>query len=218
MPTLILSWGTSSILEVKKTSWMRFFCCKATKPSRGDSLRITSKSPGVTGTHLIHLRRMKGHYIVWYIYKPFRALLLSRNVGQFSHKAVYLAMVVENFEIYVYITRKCIFNPKNLHFLLMSSVRTLPQVPIVTPAPSPPLHTHLNQVPPAAKREGERNCQILVSVKPSDLSKLSPTRDYFRHRLFWYLCIFKLQKPKLCTLFRRLSSSHCPIFTNIYSF
>ena len=36
------------------------FNFKATEPLRGDNLRFTTKSPGVPGTHLIDLGRMKG--------------------------------------------------------------------------------------------------------------------------------------------------------------
>ena len=35
-------------------------CLKATEPLQGDSLLFTTKSPGVSGTHLIDLGRMKG--------------------------------------------------------------------------------------------------------------------------------------------------------------
>ena len=76
------------------------------------------------------------------------------------------------------------FQPKKFAFFTYVLSQNSSPGSYCHPGPRPPLHTHLNQVPPAAKREGERNCQILVSVKPSDLSKLSPTRDYFRHRLF----------------------------------
>ena len=38
---------------------MEFNCLKATEPLRGDSLLSTTRSPGVPGTHLIYLRRMK---------------------------------------------------------------------------------------------------------------------------------------------------------------
>ena len=38
----------------------RFNCLKPTKPLNGDSLIFTTQSPGVPGTHLIDLRRMKG--------------------------------------------------------------------------------------------------------------------------------------------------------------
>ena len=40
--------------------WMGFNCLKATEPLRGDSLPFTPQYPGVPGTHLINLRRMKG--------------------------------------------------------------------------------------------------------------------------------------------------------------
>ena len=40
--------------------WMRFKCLKVTEPLQGDSLFFTSKSPGVPGTYLIDLGRMKG--------------------------------------------------------------------------------------------------------------------------------------------------------------
>ena len=35
-------------------------CVKVTEELRGDSLPFTTQSPGVPGTHLINLRRMKG--------------------------------------------------------------------------------------------------------------------------------------------------------------
>ena len=37
-----------------------FDCLKATEPLQEDSLLFTTQSPGVTGTHLINLGRMKG--------------------------------------------------------------------------------------------------------------------------------------------------------------
>ena len=39
---------------------MRFNCLKATEPLRGGSLLFTTQCPGVLGTHLIDLERMKG--------------------------------------------------------------------------------------------------------------------------------------------------------------
>ena len=36
------------------------FLKAATEPLRGDSLLLTTQSPGVPGTHLIDLERMKG--------------------------------------------------------------------------------------------------------------------------------------------------------------
>ena len=39
---------------------MWFNCPKATEPLRGDSLLFTTQSPGVPGTHLTDLGRMKG--------------------------------------------------------------------------------------------------------------------------------------------------------------
>ena len=38
---------------------MGFNCLKATEPRRGDRLLFTTQSPGVPGTHLIDLGRMK---------------------------------------------------------------------------------------------------------------------------------------------------------------
>ena len=35
-------------------------CNKATEPLRGDSLLVTTQSPGVPGTHLINFGMMKG--------------------------------------------------------------------------------------------------------------------------------------------------------------
>ena len=94
---------------------MGFNCFKATEAMRRESLLCTSKSPGVTGTHLIYLRRIKGQYILSYFYKPFSALSFFRNFAQFSLIAVYVTMVSKNFEIYgIKITRKCIFDSKNL--------------------------------------------------------------------------------------------------------
>ena len=40
--------------------WMGLHCLKATGPLWGDSLLLTTKSPGVSVTHFIHLGRMKG--------------------------------------------------------------------------------------------------------------------------------------------------------------
>ena len=40
---------------------MEINCLKAPELIRGDSLLCTTKSPGVSGTHLIHLGRMKGN-------------------------------------------------------------------------------------------------------------------------------------------------------------
>ena len=40
--------------------WMGFNCLKATEPLREDSLLFFFKSPGVSGTHLIDLGKMKG--------------------------------------------------------------------------------------------------------------------------------------------------------------
>ena len=37
-----------------------FNCLKATEPLQGDSLLLTTQSPGVPGTRLIDLRSMKG--------------------------------------------------------------------------------------------------------------------------------------------------------------
>ena len=37
-----------------------FNCLKVAEPLRGNSLLLTIHSPGVTGTHLIHLGRMEG--------------------------------------------------------------------------------------------------------------------------------------------------------------
>ena len=69
-----------------------------------------------------------------------------------------------------------------------------------------PPHTHKSSSP-LGRKGGEK--------KFSDLSKVSPTRGYFRRWPFRYFCPFKLQKLTHCTLFRGLSSSNCPIFTNI---
>lgn len=79
-----------------------FNCLKDVEPLQGDSLPFTSKSPGVTGTHLIYLGRMKGQYILLYFYKPFRTLILSRNFAQFSLKAVYVSMAEENLKFMVF--------------------------------------------------------------------------------------------------------------------
>ena len=40
--------------------WMGFNCLKAAEPLLGDSFLFTTTSPGVSGTHLIVLVRMKG--------------------------------------------------------------------------------------------------------------------------------------------------------------
>ena len=83
-----------------KILWMRLNCLKATEPLSGDTLLFTSKSPGVNGTCLIYLRRMKDQCILSYSYKPFRPLSLSRNFSQFSFKAIYVTTVGVNLEIY----------------------------------------------------------------------------------------------------------------------
>ena len=63
---------------------MGFNCLKATEPLRGECLLFTSKSSGVTGTHLIYLRRVKGQYIFSYFCEPSRAINLCRNFAQLS--------------------------------------------------------------------------------------------------------------------------------------
>ena len=40
--------------------WMEFNCLKATESLKGDSLLITTQSPGVPGNHLINFDEMKG--------------------------------------------------------------------------------------------------------------------------------------------------------------
>ena len=55
--------------------------------------------PGITGTHLIYLSRMKDQYALSYFYKTFRFISLSRNFVQFSLKTANVTMVGENFEI-----------------------------------------------------------------------------------------------------------------------
>ena len=40
--------------------WMWFNCLKVTKPLRGDGLLFTTRSPGLPGTNLVDLIRMKG--------------------------------------------------------------------------------------------------------------------------------------------------------------
>ena len=40
--------------------FMEFNCLKVTVPLQGDNLLFATKSPGVPGTHLIDLRRIKG--------------------------------------------------------------------------------------------------------------------------------------------------------------
>ena len=51
-------------LQIKKNFmtpfWMGFNRVKVTAPPQGDSLLFTTKSPGVPGTHLIDLGRIKG--------------------------------------------------------------------------------------------------------------------------------------------------------------
>ena len=42
------------------TAWMGFNCFKATEALRGDSLLFITRFPGVHGTHLIDIKRMKG--------------------------------------------------------------------------------------------------------------------------------------------------------------
>ena len=105
IPTLVLSGGTAGILEKNFRTpfygWVQL--------SKGDSLPFTNKSPGVTGTHLIYLGRMKGQYILLYFYKPFRTLILSRNFAQFSLKAVYVPMAEENLKLMVFRLSKNVF-------------------------------------------------------------------------------------------------------------
>ena len=43
-----------------KVTWMDFNCLKATESLRGDCLLLTTKFPGIPGTHFIHVGRMKG--------------------------------------------------------------------------------------------------------------------------------------------------------------
>ena len=74
---------------------MEFNCLKVTEPLRGDRLLFISKSPGITGTHLIYLRRMKDQYIFSYFYKSFRALTFFRHFAQFPLKAVNVTMIGE---------------------------------------------------------------------------------------------------------------------------
>ena len=40
-------------------SWIGFNCLKAAEPLRRGILLLTTKFPGVSGTHLINLKRMK---------------------------------------------------------------------------------------------------------------------------------------------------------------
>ena len=40
--------------------WLSFNCIKAAEALQGDSLVLSTNSPGILGTHLIHLKRMKG--------------------------------------------------------------------------------------------------------------------------------------------------------------
>ena len=53
-------------LQIKKNKlydpflWIGFNYLKVTVPLQGDSLPFTTKSPGVPGTHLIDLGRIKG--------------------------------------------------------------------------------------------------------------------------------------------------------------
>ena len=60
---------------------------------------FTSKSPGVTGTHFIYLRRMKGQYILLYFYKAFRTLSLPEILPDFLIR-LYMLPWLGNFQIY----------------------------------------------------------------------------------------------------------------------
>ena len=40
--------------------WMGFNCLKSTEPLQGDSSLFTTWPPGLPGTHLVDLGRMKG--------------------------------------------------------------------------------------------------------------------------------------------------------------
>ena len=48
------------IVFIVPFSWIGFNCHKATDPLQGDSLHFTPNTPGVPGTHLINLRKIKG--------------------------------------------------------------------------------------------------------------------------------------------------------------
>ena len=45
--------------------WLGFNCLKATEPLRGESFLFTTQSPGVPGTHLMDLGKMKGCGLPW---------------------------------------------------------------------------------------------------------------------------------------------------------
>ena len=142
---------------------MGFNCLKATEPLRGESLLLTRKSPAVTGTHLIHLTKMKGQYILSCFYKP---------PSQFSLKALYVTLTEENLWWLDY---------QKMHFWLEKTdffADALRQNSLSVS----------NLALPPVEREGGRkyvNLQILV--------KFSPTSAYFRWRLFQIFCIFNLQ-------------------------
>ena len=78
---------------------MGFNCLKATEPLKWNSFFFASKFLGVTGTHLIYLRRIKGQYILSYFFKTLRALFLSRNFAQFFLKLMSPRLGIV-FEIY----------------------------------------------------------------------------------------------------------------------
>ena len=81
----------------------------------------------------------------------------------------------------------------------------------ISSPPPPPSSPSQIQFPLQQKREGKL-------CERSDLSKVLFTRAYFRYRPFLTLLHFQTTKPFNTTLFRRISSSICPIFTNVYPF
>ena len=153
---------------------MGFNCPKATEPLRGESLLLIRKFPAVTGTHLIHLRRIKGQYILSCFYKP---------LSQFSLKALYVTLTEENLWWLDY--QKMHFWLEKTEFFADALRQNSPSV-LYYYLPNPSAHTNL-ALPPAEREGGRKyvNLQILV--------KFSPTRAYFRWRLFRIFCIFNLQ-------------------------
>ena len=56
----LAQWTSASKKLYGPFLWIGLHCLKATGPLWGDSLLLTTKSPGVSVTHFIHLGRMKG--------------------------------------------------------------------------------------------------------------------------------------------------------------
>ena len=164
-----------------------FNCLKDVEPLQGDSLPFTNKSPGVTGTHLIYLGRMKSQYILLYFYKPFRTLIFSRNFAQFSLKAVYVPMAEENLKFMVFRLSENVFATQkiqNRNFYSCPLAQLSPR--FISSFP-----TQIYFPLPAERGAGRNYVDLHILVK------CSPTRAYFRRRPF---SIFFLYFETLKTL------------------